>query len=53
MEFYVIPVTMDTNANRLHNFEQVIPLMYFTYNSTISCDVYSKNITCFSFVLAF
>ena len=53
MEFYVIPVTMNTNANRLHIFQRVISLIYFTYNSTISCDVYGENITFFSFVLAF
>ena len=53
MEFYVIPVTMNTNANRLHIFQRVISLIYFTYNSTISCDVYGENINFFSFVLAF
>ena len=46
-------VTMNTNANRLHIFQRVISLIYFTYNSTISCDVYGENITFFSFVLAF
>jgi hypothetical protein len=53
MEFYVIPVTMNTNANGFHILQGVISLIYFTYNSTISCDVYGENITFFSFVLAF
>ena len=43
MEFYVIPVTMNTNANRLHIFQRVIPLIYFTLDTLLTTATIYQN----------